>query len=442
MQFYDGTNQLRRYSLATIDDGTWHHIVTIFKNGEFCYVYIDGVRSDGATLVQTLGDMATPETVCVAKGTFSGGFLDGIVDEIRAYNRILTIDEIKDLYNHGIVDLYGSALEMEYGSKTESKVSRRRALEELCFVTGWEIYVSPTGIWDFRSQCGIDRSGTIRFNRGELLQKYVTPYSVQQKQKVEKVTVIGANQGSYMCYGNADVGYEFIYIEKDINRKNLVSSNVCGTAATSLLADFQNDVVTTEIEVVDTFEGHAYDVFDTVKLGDNILNIDESLRVHHIKKRFAPGLGEETVLSLTNIQHLLTSGGLLLQSGEAYLADSSRGVDDYARVSQMRPVIDDVTASRALDTVYQNTQGRPILCIVTVRCIGNANNDTAFADAMVGETSPPAVSQGRCGNTGGPARSNYHSISFTVPDNEYYEIESSVGGTGTISKTSWVEITL
>jgi len=138
-----------------------------------------------------------------------------------------------------------------------------------------------------------------------------------------------------MNYGAAETGtYSFGDPERTINHKNLINSDTCGKAATALLADHQNEVKECRIRVVDTYAGKAYDVFDTVKVVDDILGISENLRIHHIKRTFKPLTGERTELSLSNVTKLCCSGKLLLAAGEAYLARGPQGYEVFGRTEQ------------------------------------------------------------------------------------------------------------
>jgi len=88
----------------------WHHIVaewsaaspTIWK------VYVDGVLQGFSYTVQAsidaIGAEAAPLTIGVRQNAWAGsfiGFFNGLIDDVRVYNRALSPDEIKRLYNMG-----------------------------------------------------------------------------------------------------------------------------------------------------------------------------------------------------------------------------------------------------------------------------------------------------------------------------------------------------
>ena len=103
----DSTNTT--YNLETVDgaaNGTgWSHIVVTVGLGTEMRMYIDGVEiSDGATsLIGVTALNNDTEDVDLAIGTWfvkSGKFWDGLIDEVRIYNDVLTPAEVLYLYTY------------------------------------------------------------------------------------------------------------------------------------------------------------------------------------------------------------------------------------------------------------------------------------------------------------------------------------------------------
>jgi len=95
-------------STHLFDDLGWHHVVAKY-DGSTTYLYVDGVDvSSGASrsLTGSIFDSTIP--VCIATQSngsdctvdTSRSFI-GSIDDVRIYNRALTADEIKRLYNMG-----------------------------------------------------------------------------------------------------------------------------------------------------------------------------------------------------------------------------------------------------------------------------------------------------------------------------------------------------
>ena len=79
------------YSTTNISDGDWHHIAAVVdKPNSIGKLYIDGVEEDstasGTTETYTDGDIYI--------GTDTWDYFNGIIDEVKIYNRSLSADEI------------------------------------------------------------------------------------------------------------------------------------------------------------------------------------------------------------------------------------------------------------------------------------------------------------------------------------------------------------
>lgn len=92
-------------STIAINDGKWHHVVllAIINAGK---VYIDGIDQ---TTVQSSGDITTPSygasTVVYIGGRATVGPFAGALDQVRMYNRTLSLDEISVLYRSGLTNI-------------------------------------------------------------------------------------------------------------------------------------------------------------------------------------------------------------------------------------------------------------------------------------------------------------------------------------------------
>jgi hypothetical protein len=87
-------------SSTSIDDMNWHHVVGIYDGSDIS-IWVDGVREN----------FSSPGSFTLSsnsKGFSIGGYCDGhtffwngLIDEVRVYNRALSADEVKRLYNLG-----------------------------------------------------------------------------------------------------------------------------------------------------------------------------------------------------------------------------------------------------------------------------------------------------------------------------------------------------
>src|SRR3989339_510780 len=115
---WDGAN-LRPAFIFKIDDGgsnwrwvispdavslnAWVHIVAVYdKNGgaNNMKLYVDGVQKAVGTYTDTIESTTNPLTI----GRYSNRYFQGIIDEVKIYNRALTASEVLSEYNSAIPD--------------------------------------------------------------------------------------------------------------------------------------------------------------------------------------------------------------------------------------------------------------------------------------------------------------------------------------------------
>jgi len=89
-----GNGATQNLVTMTLSRGAWHHLVGTFRNGEQ-KLYVDGVLINTNTLTFEIPYNAFPLSIGKV-GTYR---LQGVIDEVRIYNRILSQDEVTALYN-------------------------------------------------------------------------------------------------------------------------------------------------------------------------------------------------------------------------------------------------------------------------------------------------------------------------------------------------------
>ena len=90
-----GTDSKNSISVGNLLDGNSHHIVMVRDSGTFLKLYVDGVEK--------YSGVSNGSDASVSSNTHIGGRgetlnFDGLIDEVRIYNRALTASEIKALY--------------------------------------------------------------------------------------------------------------------------------------------------------------------------------------------------------------------------------------------------------------------------------------------------------------------------------------------------------
>jgi len=94
----DGSTSSAITSTQTIEEGQWYHIAAVL--GDYEEIYINGSLDKQESRGPL--DFSTQPLIIGANENASGNFFNGIIDEVRIYNRALSENEIKMLYYNRI----------------------------------------------------------------------------------------------------------------------------------------------------------------------------------------------------------------------------------------------------------------------------------------------------------------------------------------------------
>ena len=92
---------------VSIKDTKWHHIVGTF-NGTNWTIYIDGDKRSAAVGQGTLLNSNYNMIIGARNVDNNSSFFNGLVDEVRVYNKALTISQIKQQYLADLQKLYAN----------------------------------------------------------------------------------------------------------------------------------------------------------------------------------------------------------------------------------------------------------------------------------------------------------------------------------------------
>lgn len=100
----DGTTKITTTSATDFDtdfaSSQWHHACATREQGANQIVYINGASdSSDATQANTLQD--DDDTLRIGGNAFNSHWSNSALDDVRIYNRALSADEVKELYNMG-----------------------------------------------------------------------------------------------------------------------------------------------------------------------------------------------------------------------------------------------------------------------------------------------------------------------------------------------------
>ena len=99
MYWWDGSN-VRYVAVSTLPStGDWHHIVGIISGNDISALYIDGVSSAGAAATYAADSRVLTNVLEIGSGVSGSESFDGVIDEVRIYNRALSASEVQALYN-------------------------------------------------------------------------------------------------------------------------------------------------------------------------------------------------------------------------------------------------------------------------------------------------------------------------------------------------------
>jgi hypothetical protein len=99
-QIYVNNTSYQVFGRNNVSDNKWHHLVGI-RPGSVIATYEDGVVANQAS--GNSGDTTNSVNLNIGQLTNAGSccLYNGLIDDVRIYNRALSADEIKRLYNMG-----------------------------------------------------------------------------------------------------------------------------------------------------------------------------------------------------------------------------------------------------------------------------------------------------------------------------------------------------
>ncbi|MDD4062226.1 MAG: LamG domain-containing protein [Candidatus Pacebacteria bacterium] len=131
IKFYtltDTGNSNTLTSPLTYNDGNWHNVVGVW-NGTNKFLYIDGMQ---VATIAFSGTMNNWGSANLYLGSLSGyaQFFNGSIDDIRIYNRALTAEEIRLIYESGLDGVDDNIIELSDGSDSvKINVGRQGRIE-------------------------------------------------------------------------------------------------------------------------------------------------------------------------------------------------------------------------------------------------------------------------------------------------------------------------
>jgi hypothetical protein len=96
-----GTNPYPTPSASISNGSAWHFLAGVRKtSAPYLELYVDGV-SVGTSDTNASGAITTDDSLVGVNRASLSNYFSGSMDDVRIYNRALSADEIKRLYNMG-----------------------------------------------------------------------------------------------------------------------------------------------------------------------------------------------------------------------------------------------------------------------------------------------------------------------------------------------------
>ncbi len=100
--YKNGPGHWGLYTDGILGSETWYHIVGVFdRNGDTGWVYVNGIKeAEGAMTIDPLSLDASTKIGC--RNDTSDIVFNGSIDDVRIYNRVLSDEEVQDIFQDGL----------------------------------------------------------------------------------------------------------------------------------------------------------------------------------------------------------------------------------------------------------------------------------------------------------------------------------------------------
>jgi hypothetical protein len=95
----NGTNVVSGNNAITFNE--WQHVLVVFSSTGESVIYVNGVQVASGTTANASG-ITTTNDVRIGTASVDNRRFDGLIDEVRLYNRVLSLEEIQYLYKNKV----------------------------------------------------------------------------------------------------------------------------------------------------------------------------------------------------------------------------------------------------------------------------------------------------------------------------------------------------
>ena len=160
----DASESVRRRSAATIPANQWAFVGITYDGSNSLsglHMYINGTQTDGATLGSgSMGSFTYDSNFMIGSRDASSAFLNGKIDDVAIFNKVLSSSEITDLYNKGVAGTglceVSSASTPTYNNFTSTETTNFSEADDITNVTNVTLAVTGKGKIKFPESYGIN----------------------------------------------------------------------------------------------------------------------------------------------------------------------------------------------------------------------------------------------------------------------------------------------
>ncbi|MCX6791130.1 MAG: LamG domain-containing protein, partial [Candidatus Gribaldobacteria bacterium] len=163
ISFYGGNGTSNVFDVATTrSNNVWTNVVGVLdRSAGKAYIYRDGVLASTDTTI-TNGDISSTRSLTIARDYSATKNLQGIIDEVKIYNRALSDAEIRYQYNQGKPIAW---YKMDEGADTATTCNATRSTvydsSPSAYNLDLHLGTATTTVWaDGKYSCGLQFNGT------------------------------------------------------------------------------------------------------------------------------------------------------------------------------------------------------------------------------------------------------------------------------------------
>jgi prepilin-type N-terminal cleavage/methylation domain-containing protein len=107
-----------------VNDDIWHNVVVVFNAGESAKIFVDGVDQTGDMLGSIQSSIAISNRDLVIGSSYNNSLIpnearfNGLIDDVRIYNRALSAEEIRLIYESGLDGVDDNIVELSGGGES------------------------------------------------------------------------------------------------------------------------------------------------------------------------------------------------------------------------------------------------------------------------------------------------------------------------------------